>query len=47
MTKKFKIKNYIVRFEPTDHQQGIITITPKSQLKVRETEKPSLAFSHA
>ena len=30
-----------------DSQSGVITITPKSQLWVGYTEKPSLTFSHA
>ena len=32
--------------QPTDHQPGIITITPKSQLSVGDTEKLSVTFSY-
>ena len=33
--------------QPPDSQSGVITITPKSQLWVRDTEKPSVTFSRA
>ena len=32
--------------QPTDHQPCIITITPKSQLSVGDTEKLSVTFSY-
>ena len=33
--------------QPTDSQSGVLTITPKSQLWEGDTEKLSVAFSHA
>ena len=32
---------------PTDSQSGVLTTTPQSQLWVGDTEKLSVAFSHA
>ena len=34
-------------WQPTDSQSEVITITPKSQLWVGDTEKLSVTFSHA
>ena len=48
MTKVKKIKKTFVRFETsTDQQLGIISIALKNQLWVKDTEKLSVAFSHA
>ena len=49
MTKISKIQRLLwgLNSEPTDFQSGIITITLKSQLWVGDTEKLSVAFSHA
>ena len=33
--------------QPTGSQSGVITITPKSQLGVEDTEKFSVVFGHA
>ena len=32
---------------PADSQSGVLTTTPQSQLRVEDTEKLSVAFSHA
>ena len=41
-----KQKFLYLNLQPTDSQSGVITITPKSQLWVRDTEKLSVTFSH-
>ena len=42
-----KIKVLYLNSQPTDSQSGVITITPKSELCVRDTENLSVTFSHA
>ena len=50
MTKKpSKLKRPLwgLNSKLTDHQSATVTITPKSQLWVGDTEKLSVAVSHA
>ena len=49
MTKIFKMKKKTVTLNlpPTQQQPVILTITPQSQLWVRDMEKLSVAFSRA
>ena len=42
-----KQKFLYLNTQPTDSQSGFITIIPKSQLRMRDTEKLSVASSHA
>ena len=45
--KKLKIPELYLNSQPTDSQSGVLTITPKSQLWVGDTEKLAVTFSHA
>ena len=42
-----KQKFLYLNSEPTDSHSGVMTITPKSQLWVEDTEKLLVTFSHA
>ena len=42
-----KQKFQYLNWQPTDSQSGVITITPKDQLRAGDTEKLSVTFSHA